>query len=253
MPLTLIKQKPDFQKVIATDEPKLHIAEFFCNTIQGEGINAGVPATFLRLQGCTLKCVWCDTLDVWPFGNEYTIHEVLDLLDEHGIIEKFRAGQHLVLTGGSPLKQERSLIILLEEFYERFEFSPYVEVENECTLMPSANFNFEVNCWNNSPKLSNSGMKENIRIKPDVLRYLASQSNSWFKFVIQNENDWEEIKRDFLDPGYINKDQIILMPEGMTQDELNQSREFVADMAVRENVRFTDRLHVTIWNKKTGV
>jgi len=43
------------------------------------------------------------------------------------------------------------------------------------------------------------------------------------------------------------------MPEGQTQEELSKTRELTADLAIKKGVRFTDRLHVTIWNKKTGV
>ena len=65
------------------------------------------------------------------------------------------------------------------------------------------------------------------------------------------KSDWNEIEKDFLP--HISLTQVILMPEGQTQEELNQKREFVADLAISKGVRFSDRLHVTIWNKKTGV
>jgi len=39
----------------------------------------------------------------------------------------------------------------------------------------------------------------------------------------------------------------------MTRDELRQHYEAVVNLACKHNVRMTDRLHVTIWNKKTGV
>ena len=89
------------------------------------------------------------------------------------------------------------------------------------------------------------------RIKPVCLKQLNSFENSWFKFVISSKSDWEEIKIDYLP--YIDKNKIILMPEGDTQEKLNEKRIFVADLAIENGVRFSDRLHVTIWNKKTGV
>lgn len=249
MPITLIEQKPTFTKKVE-GEDKLAIAEMFADTIQGEGINAGVPATFIRLQGCTLQCGWCDTLDVWPHGNEYSFQEVLDLLEPH--IEKYRKGrQHIILTGGSPLKQQDRLLRFIREFWKRFGFDPYYEVENEAVLMPDFLFVERVGTWNNSPKLANSGMKDKIRRKPEILQYMNSLDNSWFKFVVRDERDWEEIEKDFLP--YVYKDKIILMPEGQTQDELNETREIVADIAIKHQVRFMDRLHVVIWNKKTGV
>jgi 7-carboxy-7-deazaguanine synthase len=251
MPLTLIEQKPAFDKKVQ-GEDKLAIAEMFCDTLQGEGINVGVPSTFIRLQGCTLQCKWCDTLDVWPHGNEYSFGEIFLLMEEVNLIRRLKTGQHLILTGGSPLKQENRLTRFLTQFIERYGFKPYVEIENEAVLMPYEIIP-HIDCWNNSPKLSNSGMKEKARYKLSVLAATAQLKNSWFKFVISDENDWREVERDFLMNGLIKKNQTILMPEGITQHGLLMTRETVADLAIKHGVRFTDRLHITLWNKKTGV
>lgn len=252
MPTTLIQQKPTFTKKVE-GENKLAIAEMFSDTIQGEGSHAGVISTFIRLQGCTLKCIWCDTLDVWPEGNEYSFDEIFEMFEFIGLIERFKKGQHLILTGGSPLKQEKECIAFLNAFINKYGFKPYVEVENEAVLMPSKEFVDLVNWWNNSPKLNNSGMKHRARIKPLTLSYMGSLPNSSFKFVVSDKSDWNEIQETFIDTNFIRLDQIILMPEGQTQEELNKTRELVADLAIEKGVRFTDRLHVTIWNKKTGV
>lgn len=250
MPVTLIQQKPDFHKVVIL-ENKLAIAEMFCDTLQGEGVTTGIPSTFLRVQGCTLQCVWCDTLEVWPYGNEYTFDEVFKLFEDAGMIDKFQKGQHLILTGGSPLKQQSQLVKFIHEFIDKYGFKPYIEVENEAVLLPSPDFEGLVDQWNNSPKLANSGMKERVRLKPQIISHMAALHNSWFKFVVQNEDEWKEIEKDYLP--LININQVILMPEGQTQAELAITRPIVADLAIKHGVRFTDRLHVTIWNKKTGV
>lgn len=252
MPVTLIEQKPTFTKKVE-GEDKLIIAEMFADTLQGEGVNAGVPSTFIRLQGCTLQCVWCDTLDVWPHGNEYSFEEVFKMFEEIDLIKKFRNGQHLILTGGSPLKQQKRLYNFLQAFYHKYGFYPYTEIENESVLMPDPNLAGLIVCWNNSPKLANSGMKERARYKPEVIKDLAQRPNSWFKFVVASEDDWDEINGYYLKTDLIDKSQIILMPEGQTQEELMKTRELTADIAIREGVRFSDRTHVVIWNKKTGV
>lgn len=251
MPKTLIQQKPGFTKKVDRED-KLAIAEMFCDTLQGEGVSTGTPSTFIRLQGCTLQCVWCDTLDVWPYGNEYTFNEIFKLFEDAGLIEKFASKeQHLILTGGSPLKQQQALSKFIHEYIDRYDHIPFIEVENEAVLMPDKEFEELVRQWNNSPKLANSGMKPRVRIKPEIIKHMSSLENSWFKFVVQNEEEWKQIETEYLP--YIKKHQIILMPEGQTQDELTITRPIVADLALQHGVRFTDRLHVTIWNKKTGV
>lgn len=252
MPHTLIEQCPSFTKKVDGDD-KLAIAEMFCDTLQGEGIHAGLPATFVRLQGCTLKCIWCDTLEVWSHGNEYSFEEIFKMWEDVDLITRLRDGQHLILTGGSPLKQEARLIKFITAFVHKYHFKPFIEVENEAVLVPSTNFEVFVDWWNNSPKLANSGMKPKVRIKPAAMEYMASLVNSSFKFVVSSEQDWQEIVNDYMEPFNIHKDQIILMPEGQTQAELQLSRPIAAQMAIDNQVRFTDRLHVTIWDKKTGV
>lgn len=259
MVLSLIKSDPDYKKESIDDgSTTLRVSEMFGNTIQGEGPSAGVPATFLRLQGCTLSCTWCDTLDVWKYGNKYTIDDIINMWDYTGLVESFKNGQHLILTGGSPLKQQDALESLLKRFKERYGFLPYIEVENECTLMPSQYMMHTVNQWNLSPKLSNSGMSKKARYKPDVLTYFnqhASANSSFvnWKFVVSNEDEWTEIVEDFVEALNINRKNIFIMPEGQTREELQKKYDFIVELACRENVRVSDRTHVSFWDKKTGV
>ena len=132
-------------------------------------------------------------------------------------------------------------------------FKPFIEVENECVLLPNANLIGIVNCWNNSPKLMNSNVDFENRYKPDVINYTSQLDNSWFKFVISNEADWNEIDVAFLMPELIKKCQIILMPQGATREELERNRETVISIAIENNVRYTSREHIILWNKKVGV
>lgn len=249
----LILSDPNFKTVDKFTRPdSLIVSEFFANTIQGENWS-GVPSTFLRLTGCTLDCVFCDTSEVWRYGEEYSFSHLIQLIVDNGINVKLRNGQHLILTGGSPLKQQARLGSFIERFQEVLGFKPYIEVENEAVLMPSPRMVTLVDCWNNSPKLSNSGMKVRVRYKPEILQFMSSLRNSWFKFVVDCEEDWEEINEFFLTPGLIKKEQIVIMPEGQTREELDQHYQATVEIAVKYNVRMCDRLHVTIWNKKTGV
>jgi 7-carboxy-7-deazaguanine synthase len=252
MILNLIKSNPKERRKWNIDEPVLKISELFCNTIQGEN-KVGIPSTFIRLQNCTLNCVWCDTISVWRFGNGYNLNEILNMLEENDMIEKYKGGQHIIWTGGSPLIQQKSIILFTKMFIERFGFKPYMEIENECVLMPDDEMISIIDCWNNSPKLSNSLNDDDMRYKPDVLKFLSELDNSHFKFVIQDEDDWLEIKRDFIDNGLIKREQIVIMPEGQTREELQNHYEQALNICIRENLRFTDRLHITIWDKKTGV
>ena len=112
---------------------------------------------------------------------------------------------------------------------------------------------FLVNQWNNSPKLENSGMKERARYKPEILKELSEYPNSWFKFVIAEESDWDELKKDFLDTELIRSSQVILMPEGSSGEELDKKKQFVIDLCMKHNLIFSSRLQVDIWNQSVGV
>jgi len=231
----------------------LNVSEFFCDTIQGEGRWIGYPAVFLRLQNCTLNCIWCDTTEVWRHGDFYTMEHLFLLMEQNNVITKLESGHHLVLTGGSPLKQQLSLIEFFIKFQNRYQFVPMAEIENECTLTVHPVLADYIQCWNNSPKLSNSGNSRKARYKPHIISQLAELSNSWFKFVVDCEEDWQEIQMDYLDLKLIKKRQIILMPKGATRVELEQNREMVAEMAIRHSVRYCTREHIVLWDKQTGV
>lgn len=255
MAYQLIEADPNRVKSTEGIDPSrsLKISEFFMDTIQGEGVTIGAPAAFIRLTGCTLDCVFCDSKSVWRYGNLYSFEEIFEMMENANLVWKLREGTHLILTGGSPLRQQKQLVRFFEEFTDRYNFHPFIEIENESTLMPSEQMTLLVDQWNNSPKLENSENKKKARYKPEIIKYLSETYNSWFKFVISEEADWKEIESDFINTGLIYRDQIILMPEGDTREKLSLTRNMTADIAIREGVRFSDRLHITLWDKKTGV
>lgn len=74
----------------------LRVAEVF-RSIQGEGMNAGIPMTFIRLQGCSVGCKWCDTKYTWDKagGKSYDVPELLELcLDRWACITGGEPAQH---------------------------------------------------------------------------------------------------------------------------------------------------------------
>ena len=79
------------------------IAEIF-KSIQGEGTRAGLPCIFVRLTGCNLRCVWCDTAYAFHGGTKYGVDEVLDRVRSlAGDAE--RKTSLVEITGGEPLLQ----------------------------------------------------------------------------------------------------------------------------------------------------
>lgn len=262
LPKSIIKADPtEIWEKPKESKDYLNVSEFFYDTIQGEGVHTGVPSVFLRLQHCTLSCTWCDTKSVWRYGNPYTFDQLFKLIEDNGVIRRLKNGHHLVITGGSPLLQQDRLIRflhLLRNKYFQGLFPPYIELENECVIKPTEHLIMHVNCWNNSPKLRNSGNPNDMRYNPEVIKFMNGLhsrfgTDSWFKFVVSHDSHWGEIEEDFIKPKLISRDKIILMPQGSDVRELEKNRGKVVNIAIEHGVRYCTRGHIVLWNKATGV
>jgi 7-carboxy-7-deazaguanine synthase len=83
---------------------RLRVCEIF-HSIQGEADAAGWPTVFVRLTGCPLRCVWCDTEYSFHGGQWQDIDAIVEQVAAHG-------ARHVCVTGGEPLAQKRCLILL---------------------------------------------------------------------------------------------------------------------------------------------
>ena len=94
-------------------DASLRITEIFYS-LQGETTTVGLPTVFVRLTGCPLRCVYCDTTYAFTGGRDYTINEIVRE------VEQFHP-RYVTVTGGEPLAQKscRSLLIALcDQGYE---------------------------------------------------------------------------------------------------------------------------------------
>lgn len=85
-------------------EQRLRISEIF-HSLQGEADAVGWRSVFVRLTGCPLRCVWCDTEYAFHGGQWRTIDDVLAEVAVHAV-------RHVCVTGGEPLAQKRCLGLL---------------------------------------------------------------------------------------------------------------------------------------------
>jgi 7-carboxy-7-deazaguanine synthase len=91
-------------------EPTVRVTEIF-RSIQGESTRTGFPCAFIRLTGCSLRCVWCDTAYAFSGGEEMTVSEAAERV--------IALGTDLVeVTGGEPLEQE-GVYPLMDRLLER--------------------------------------------------------------------------------------------------------------------------------------
>ncbi len=81
----------------------VRITEIF-HSIQGESTWAGLPCTFVRLTGCPLRCVWCDTAYAFSGGSRMTLDDVLEQVRAFGCnLVEITGGEPLVQPGAAPL------------------------------------------------------------------------------------------------------------------------------------------------------
>lgn len=230
------------------NKQNLIVSESFYS-IQGEGKSCGLPAVFLRLAGCNLLCKsenWiCDSIEVWKKGIKTPFEEVLSPYMKH-----LKSGARLIITGGEPMLHQKKIIEYLDWFQRTNGFLPHVEIETNGTFAPLQEIKQYIFQFNVSPKLENSGETKERRYNLEALKELAVL-HSQFKFVVSNSEDIYEIRKDFA--FMLSRHQIWLMPAGETREELEKTREMTVELCKKYFYNFTDRAHITIWNKKTGV
>jgi 7-carboxy-7-deazaguanine synthase len=83
---------------------RVRVTEVFCS-LQGEGNTAGRPTVFVRLTGCPLRCVYCDTAYAFHGGESRSVDGVVEEVANHGV-------EHVCVTGGEPLAQKGCLALM---------------------------------------------------------------------------------------------------------------------------------------------
>lgn len=146
--------------------------------------------------------------------------------------------------------QQKRLQPFIEYIKEYINPQAFFEVETNGTIMPNDYMLCNIDLWNCSPKLRNAGMETEKTFKKDVIEKLNTV-NAIFKFVINDIKEWVEIQKYYLP--LVDKEKIYLMPAGENQTLLKENKLNVVELAKENYLNFTTRLHIEIWNKKTGV
>ena len=232
---------------------KIRVSESFYS-IQGEGPTVGVPAVFVRLQGCNLNCGsqsgdWvCDTVDVWKKGTSYDIADYAnELITNYN--QAFSAGAHLIITGGEPLLQQDAMVELINKLPKK----PVIEVETNGTIKPSNALIELVDQWNVSPKLANSGESKQKRINNESLQWFSTADNAIFKFVVSKADDITEINQTFHWVSNIATRQKFIMPAADSKRQLHDTYLQTIDWAKQSGFSLSQRFHLSMWDQKTGI
>ena len=108
-----------------------------------------------------------------------------------------------------------------------------------------------MNQWNVSPKLTGSGNSLMSREKSDCFKSFSDLDNAYFKFVIQNEVELDEVD-ELVGKYSIASSRVILMPEGTTAGILEKRSSWLVRMCREKGYRFTTRLHILMYGNRRG-
>ena len=216
---------------VAPVAERLRITEIF-HSVQGEADAIGWPTVFVRLTGCPLRCVWCDTEYSFHGGQWHDIDAILAEVASHG-------AHHVCVTGGEPLSQNRCLILLRKLCDAGYEVS-----------------------------LETSGALDVSQVDPRVRKVMdlkapgsgESARNLWsnidhllphdqVKFVIASRADFEW-SRDTVREHALDRKAMVLFSPVWSKVEPRELAEWI--LAERLPVRFQLQLHKLLWNDAAG-
>ena len=230
---------------------RLRIAEVF-RSVQGEGLWAGTPSVFVRVSGCNLRCVWCDT----PYASwspEGPVMTVEDIARQASAIAD--GATHVVLTGGEPMLFDPivplALLLKAMDFAITVETAGTVYQELPCDLMSI------------SPKLSNSlpphesGWRERheaTRTNTAVLSRLVQDYPNQLKFVIGDDpsQDLREMDELLSQLPSIDPSRVLLMPEGTDVETLRRRTQTLEPLAQQRGWGTSPRLHIEMFGNVRG-
>jgi 7-cyano-7-deazaguanosine (preQ0) biosynthesis protein QueE len=218
-------------------------------SIQGEGVTAGLPSTFVRLSLCSLHCTWCDSDFTWDWAR-YDPRAQIVRLAVPEVVRRVEGGgtRNVVVTGGEPLLQQGDLVPLVAALRER---GKRLEVETSGTIVPRDDLAAGIDQWNVSPKLASSGNEAPAREVPAALLWFAARPHAYFKFVITAPEDVAEVQALAARYG-VPAERVLLMPEGTTAGALAARSPWLVERCQALGYRFTTRLHILLWGDQRG-
>jgi 7-carboxy-7-deazaguanine synthase len=210
----------------------LRVTEIF-HSVQGESTWAGLPCTFVRLTGCPLRCVWCDTAYAFHGGERMSLDAIMARVREIGtpLVE---------LTGGEPLIHRNAFVLaqrLLDDgFTVLVETSGAFDI---APLDPRAHRIMDLKCPGSGEEARNLWSNLDHLTARDEIKFVIAgrEDYEWARQVIRERGLDERVRRGEL--------RALLFSPVWESMDFRELAEWV--LADRLPVRYQIQLHKIIW------
>jgi len=209
----------------------LRITEIF-HSLQGESNTVGLPTVFIRLTGCPLRCVYCDTAYAFTGGEKIGIDAIITQAEQYGT-------PYITVTGGEPLAQPGCLELMTKLLDKGY----VVSLETSGALDVSKVDQRVVKVMD--IKTPSSG--ESSRNCYQNIEYLTAKDQ--VKFVIGNDSDYDWSKSILTEYDLPNLCEILFSPVMGQQNPTELAEKILKD---RLPVRFQLQLHKILWDDAQG-
>ncbi len=211
----------------------LRITEIF-TSLQGESNTVGLPTTFVRLTGCPLRCVYCDTAYAFHGGTVRPIAEIVDEVKQSG-------AKHVTVTGGEPLAQPGAVELMRQLIDAGFRVSLETSGAMDTSDVPPEVVVVLDLKTPASGEVSRNLYENIARLKP----------HDQVKFVIadRGDYDWSVFKlREYDLPS--RAADVLFSPSHEVLEPVTLADWILED---RLPVRMQIKLHKYLWGDKPGV